>query len=212
MGIHERREREKRQRYNDIIDAAEEVFFEKGLDAATMDDVAEKAELSKGTLYLYFKSKEELYLGIALRAIEKLTDMFKAAVASEQTGLKQVRAIGQAYCEFSRKYPDYYNTMIYFDSSEQESIDPESLAAACTNSGFDTHKILQDAIENGIADGSIRSDLDPVKTGYLLWGQSLGIIMLIAKKGKMIRQNAPFDPEAMFNDFLDFAENSLRPR
>ena len=69
MGITERREREKEQRHNDIIDAAEKVFFSRGLEHATMDNVAVEAELSKGTLYLYFKSKEELYLAILLRSL-----------------------------------------------------------------------------------------------------------------------------------------------
>ena len=67
MGIAERREREKDQRRNTILDAAEKVFFSQGINLATMDGVAEEAELSKGTLYLYFKSKEELFLGIACR-------------------------------------------------------------------------------------------------------------------------------------------------
>ena len=60
MGIAERKEREKEHRRNTILDAAEEVFFSKGINLATMDEVAERAELSKGTLYLYFKNKEEL--------------------------------------------------------------------------------------------------------------------------------------------------------
>ena len=59
MGIAERKEREKLQRRKDIIDAAEKVFFYRGFESATMDEIAEKVELSKGTLYLYFKSKEE---------------------------------------------------------------------------------------------------------------------------------------------------------
>ncbi len=62
MGILERKEKEKQQRRDDILGAAKEVFFSKGLMSATMDEIAEKAELSKGTLYLYFASKEELYL------------------------------------------------------------------------------------------------------------------------------------------------------
>ena len=77
MGIAERREREKQRRRNDILDAAEHVFFEKGLKSATMDEVAEEAELSKGTLYLYFKSKEDLYLGITERALTVLKQMFQ---------------------------------------------------------------------------------------------------------------------------------------
>lgn len=60
MGTHERKEREREHRREDILDAAQHVFFEKGLPTATMDEIAEIAELSKGTLYLYYKSKEDL--------------------------------------------------------------------------------------------------------------------------------------------------------
>ncbi|MDL1893205.1 helix-turn-helix transcriptional regulator, partial [Sphingobacteriales bacterium CHB3] len=52
MGIIERKEREKEQRREEIVTAAEKIFFEKGLAIATMDEIAEAAELSKGTLYL----------------------------------------------------------------------------------------------------------------------------------------------------------------
>ena len=64
MGIAERKEREKQQRKEEIIQAAESVFYSLGLDQATMDDIAAKAELSKGTLYLYFRSKEDLFFEV----------------------------------------------------------------------------------------------------------------------------------------------------
>ena len=57
MGVVERKEREKELRSESIIDAAERIFFNKGFEHATMNDVAEEAELSKGALYLYFHAK-----------------------------------------------------------------------------------------------------------------------------------------------------------
>lgn len=60
MGTKERRMREKKRRRQQILEAAKTHFFEKGFMAATMDKIADSVELSKGTLYLYFKSKEEL--------------------------------------------------------------------------------------------------------------------------------------------------------
>ena len=57
MGVAERRQREKEERRSCIVAAAEAVFLEKGLDVATMDEIAARAEVSKGTLYLYFKEK-----------------------------------------------------------------------------------------------------------------------------------------------------------
>ena len=73
MGVSERKERERERRREDILDAAEKVFFEKGIDLATMEDVALTAELSKATLYLYFSSKEEIYFAIFVRGQKKMT-------------------------------------------------------------------------------------------------------------------------------------------
>ena len=90
MGIAERKERERLRRREEIIDAAERVFFTKGIRDATMDDVAEEAELSKGTLYLYFKSKQELYLAINFRGLSLLSDMFRKTIAQHEfTGIVQ---------------------------------------------------------------------------------------------------------------------------
>ena len=69
MGIAERKEREKEYRKESILDAAQKVFFEKGLHLSTMDEIAETAELAKGTLYLYYHSKEDLYLAVLLRGL-----------------------------------------------------------------------------------------------------------------------------------------------
>ena len=59
MGIQERKEREKERRRQQIMVAAKRVFSNKGFNKATMEDIAQEAELSPGTLYLYFKNKEE---------------------------------------------------------------------------------------------------------------------------------------------------------
>ena len=86
MGIAERKEREKEQRRNDIIDAAERIFFKNGAENSTMDDVAREAELSKGTLYLYFRSKEDLQFAISVRGSDILTDMLDQSITFEKSG------------------------------------------------------------------------------------------------------------------------------
>jgi AcrR family transcriptional regulator len=57
----EKREKYLKDRRNQILDAAIEVFGNKGLDVATVDDIAEAAGISKGTIYLYFKSKSDIF-------------------------------------------------------------------------------------------------------------------------------------------------------
>nr|WP_243686751.1 helix-turn-helix domain-containing protein [Methanobacterium formicicum] len=61
MSIQDRREREKEQRRNDILKAAEKLFLSREYDNVSMNDIAREVELSKATIYLYFENKEELF-------------------------------------------------------------------------------------------------------------------------------------------------------
>lgn len=65
-----RKEREKLAKRREIMKAARQVFAERGLHAATLDEIAEKAEFAKGTLYCYFKSKDDLFLSMLEDEIE----------------------------------------------------------------------------------------------------------------------------------------------
>ena len=72
MSITSRREREKQKRQNDIINAAEKVFFAKGYDNVTMDEIAKEAEVNKALLYYYFKNKEALFFAVNLYGVKML--------------------------------------------------------------------------------------------------------------------------------------------
>ena len=209
MGIVERREREKEQRRNDIIDAAERVFFSKGRATATMDDVAEEAELSKGTLYLYFKSKEELYLAIHLRGLGILKKMFAEAVAKKQTGIGKTRAVGEAYYQFYLDQPDYFNALIYFESLEQAMQEENPVANECIMEGINTLNILVEAINIGIKDGTIRPDVDPVKMAHILWGYTSGLIQLLHLKGNFLREKYHVKNDEMIQYAYDFIRIGL---
>jgi hypothetical protein len=107
-------------------------------------------------------------------------------VTKADTGIEKTRAIGEAYIEFYDKYPDYFNAMIYYESHEINFEDPESIAALCLKEGKDTLELLVNAIQQGISDGSVRPDIDPLKTAINLWGQTTGIIQIAALKEKIV--------------------------
>ena len=209
MGIAERKEREKERRRNDIIDAAERIFFSKGIGTATMDDVAEEAELSKGTLYLYFKSKEELYFAINHRGLKILEPLFIEAVEKAETGLEKVRSIGRAYFRFFDEYPRYFNALLYYEMKEMKPMEGDSILSECADIGFHSMQILINAIQTGIQDGSIRSDVDPEKTAMLLWGMTSGLIQLVALKGQHMSQEHGLDIEGLTPYAFDFIRRAL---
>ncbi len=209
MGITERREREKEQRRNDILDAAEKVFFARGINLATMDEVANDAELSKGTLYLYFKSKEELYSGITCRALTLLKSMFEEAVQKNKTGIEKVSAIGEAYYRYSQKYADYFHMILHYETSQLDNPEQQEFMRECHRYGQEVMKVVADAVSAGIEDGSMRPDLHPVRTAFLLQGLSTGIIQLIDREKDHIRELEMFEAENLMNDFMEMMFHAM---
>lgn len=211
MGINERKERERERRRNEILDAAETVFFEKGAKNATMDDVAEAAELSKGTLYLYFKSREEVYLALSLRGLSLMNDMFQKAIQGQQKGIDKVRAIGRAYYDFTQKYPGYHEALIFWESQEHDIQNPESEAYSCVNVGDDSFDVLVQAIQGGMADGSMRPDLDPMQTALTLWGATMGLVQLTATKGHHLESCHNVRTDGLVEYAFELVLRSLQP-
>lgn len=83
MGIQERKRRERRRRRRQIMIAAKRVFSIKGFSKTTMEDIARESELSPGTLYLYFKNKDELYASLSVEILEHLHNQLKRMYIQE---------------------------------------------------------------------------------------------------------------------------------
>jgi TetR/AcrR family transcriptional regulator len=180
MGIAERKEREKEQRKNDIIDAAEKIFFTRGFDNATMDDVAEEAELSKATLYLYFKSKEDLHFAICIRALLILIGMFKEAVSDSKSAFENLLEIGKTYVAFAHKHTSYFKAMLHFESKELHGTD----CSSCLLGDEDNCPLmfLIETIRKGQNDKSVRSDISAEIMGHILWSQTTGVLQVASVK------------------------------
>ena len=88
MGSQERRKREKELRREYILDTARDLLFQKGINAATMNQIARNAELSVGTLYLYFKNKEDLYAALQEEGLDILRDMIAEVAAGDAEPLR----------------------------------------------------------------------------------------------------------------------------
>ena len=211
MGVQERREREKQRRRSEIIDAAERVFFAKGYIQATMDEVAQEAELSKGAIYLYFRSKEELYLAITQRGLAVLEGLFAAVMAEKRQGIELIRGIGEAYVAFSERHPDYFNAQVYYEAQGVQLNQTDPHARACMERGQEVLSHVVEAIQVGVRDGTIRSDIDPVEVAIQLWGTTMGLIQLYHKRDVMPMFQI-VQAEALIPHYFDLVETALAPQ
>ncbi len=181
--ITERREEEKERRRGEIVDAAVSLYLDIGWDAATMDEVARRARLSRALVYVYFKDKGDLHFAIVERALRALCEHFELAASEQSTGLAKVQAIGRAYVAFAREVPHYFNACSRFQVHQPDSEGADPNESAALEAGRRVHEVLVGAIQAGLADGSIRKDLgDPVMTGIALWGFTHGIIQVVSSK------------------------------
>ena len=177
-----RKEKEKEQRRNQIIDAAQTLFFSKPYDEITIEAIAEKAQLAKGTVYLYFESKEDLYSAVALRGARILNQMFKEKTRGKKNGMQKAFATGEAYYEFYKRYPNDFRMLGEAENLLAQCRDYPSTQelGRLANGNFEA---VYDAVVEGVKDGSIRPDVDP----------KLASIFLILSTRAMIQQPAGFE-------------------
>ena len=167
MGITERKKREKEQRKNEILDAAETLFFSHEYDDVPMDEIATIAELNKATIYLYFKNKEALFSAIVLRGIRILNKMYRECMETQVPGVTTIALLEETYYRFTRQHPDYQRLIKYYGV---ERFNKENPGFAEIQEEFSmSRNFWQDAVREGIDDGTIRNDVDPVLlTIYLM--------------------------------------------
>src|SRR5574341_1030071 len=153
-----RRERETLERRDAILAAARDLFFEHGIHRTTVDDVATRAEVAKGTVYLYFESKETILAHLLLEGLDALGESLEEAFAesvplSAETRLRRLAA---AYLQFFQNENEYFRLMMAFDRGQfQESVTPEVYHQILMRSVRGLRWVVR-AVEQGIADGQFK--------------------------------------------------------
>lgn len=214
MGIEERKKREKQKRYNVIVDAAEKVIFSKGIEQATMQEIAQEAELSKGTLYLYFKSKNELYTAIARRGSDILNRRFAKVFAGDYTGLELIRKIGETYLDFVSENPDYFRAFMHYESlNDVEELQESEIAEHCEENRREALSFMIRALQIGMQDGTIDESYDPRELAIVLWSSTRGITTITHMKGVghyfKVLDEMEIQVSSLFENFLNLVGTGI---
>ena len=183
------REQRRIARTSRILDAAEQVFTDKGFEAATMEEVAEQAALAKGTLYLYFASKEDVFLGLALRTQDELLRRYGEAAADAQNGVDMLERILAAFHQVAVSRPEYFRLSISFWL--QRTRPPQAQSEWWKR--HVEHKrrlfrIVLRAMERGVVDGTVRDDVSPRHLALGIWGGALGGLMMALQQPRLYEE------------------------
>ena len=198
MGTTERREREKQQRRDDILNTARTVFFDKGFRDTTIDDIARAAELSRGTIYLYFESKEEIYATVLEEGLDILYTLIKDAYRAENDPLANLLAGHDAFMRFHDEYTHHYNVLM-LDKMQIEDVLPPALKARMNDNFTKIAEWLMMVLQEGIDQGFFRP-MPVQEVALLQMGMTMGFAQMQDKCGNMgIAGDRQQTREAMHN-------------
>jgi len=179
MGVTERRERERIETREKILDAARELFATEGYEGVSMRKVAEKIEYSPTAIYVHFPDKESLFLELCHSDFRKLADTFQQ-LAKIADPVERIRQIGYAYMKFGIQNPNHYRMM--FMTAHPDLADPKELGRG--NPEEDAYEFLRQTAEQALEAGAFREDLTDVDLiAQTLWAGVHGVISLEIAKG-----------------------------
>lgn len=177
MGIQERKKRERERRRQQIIVAAKRVFSEKGFSKSTMEDIAREAELSPGTLYLYFKNKDELYASLSLRILQYLNLRLEDVKNEKgQDTRKKITAIKDALYDVYQFDPMILINMFHLQSSETLKNLSSPLLENITELSRNSLRVLARIFEAGAASDDF-SDHDAAVIADIVWSLYTGVVL-----------------------------------
>ncbi len=150
-----------------LLDAAEEVFGNKGFHETTLKEVAELAEFSVGSVYSFFQNKDDLYLNVFLRRGAEFLPGMEAAVSSAESPLEQIHRLVDFEVGFFREHRHFGR--LYLRSSSLAATPPQQVDRALHDNYARAMDIQAGVFERGQRQGEIR-DGDPYVLARLFSG------------------------------------------
>jgi TetR/AcrR family fatty acid metabolism transcriptional regulator len=140
-------------RKSELLSAARAVFARRGFHEATIDDIAHEAGVAKGTVYLYFESKQQIYLEALRFGIESLNAEMNAKAQSAGGCADKLRQLVAAKIEFFDKHRDFFQ--IFHSEFGHAGTDAAGLTL-CKDLYFEQAKVIERVLQEGIQEGSVR--------------------------------------------------------
>jgi AcrR family transcriptional regulator len=177
MGISERKERERSEMRDLILQGAQKLFLENGYEKTSIRSIADAIEYSPATIYLYYKDKNELFLALQVVAFQKMIQEF-APVAAVENPIERLEALGQHYMKFAIENPELYDLMFIMQAPME--------ALACKQEvwedGLKSFEFLEMVIGDCIAAGHFQATRDVQDISLMVWSFVHGMVTIYLKK------------------------------
>lgn len=183
-----KKEREKENRRSTILKAARKLFLDNGFKAVTVDSIAEKAEVSKGSIYLCFESKEEIYTQILITDNISLYERIKNFASIEGTASQLLLEFSRIYVNFFLSDKELFRILMTFmmQTGQMHLTEEQSTELIVTTNN--NIKIISEIIQKGINSGEFSPVSNVWQMQNAIWGMLNGAISLYLFTGNPIKR------------------------
>ena len=180
MALEEKKKRKKgkENRKNAILKAARRLFFDRGFKTVTVDNIAAKAEVSKGSIYLCFESKEEIYAQILISDNIELYERIKNFSRTEASAAQLLLEFARIYVDYFLNNNELFRILMTFMMQTSQMNLVEKQKDELIRSTNQNIKIISEIIQKGIDAGEFSPIGDIRQTQNGIWGMLNGIISL----------------------------------
>ncbi len=181
MGVIDRKEREKVEMKRQILDAARTLFLEQGFEKTSIRNIAEAIEYSAGTIYLYFKDKNEILFALHVEAFEALMRAMQAGIISETDPFDRLVALGKHYLKYAFENPELYDLMFVM-TAPMETLECREEIWCDGERAFETLKfVVGECMQAGYFEG-----VDNETFSVMTWSLVHGLATLHLRRRTMI--------------------------
>ncbi len=189
-----------------ILEAALAVFAERGLAAARIDDIARRAGLSKGTIYLYFPNKEELFREVIRHSVIAFIERGEERLESLGDSMQVLDAWMEGYWAWLRS--PAFPAMHRLVNSEMHNF--PDIAAFYAKEVIDrAHRLMREILERAMAQGRIRLT-DPLVAARMLSALFITHALWYHQR-QTIKSLAHLDDDTIFGQVREFFLHAMRP-
>jgi AcrR family transcriptional regulator len=178
MGIAERKEREREEVKDLILNAAREIFLAEGYENTSIRKIATKIEYSPGIIYHHFKDKNELILALHDKAFECKIEALFLSVQDIPDPLARLQATGRQYIQYGLDNPQDYELMFILSCTMEALAVKEEF----WQDGAMAINMLKQNILECMEAGYFRKDINPDEISLILWSQVHGLVSLYNKE------------------------------
>ena len=206
MSVEERHRRDRTARRRAILDAAASVFGKHGLESATIEMVAREAEVATGTIYLYFCSRDDLYLNLLYESTMELRRRYIEIKQRNLDPLAELRAMAKAYVGHLDETRGFFMWQI---ASSTRSIGKNLKRKAEVDFLHRTDALMREVLDIYTASvrrvheaGLMRGKLSVGQTAAMLWASLRGVFMLADQP--LFRDAMGASQESFIDQAVDF--------